>query len=71
MKANFNLAYNDLGPPGSSYKAICNWLLPVLDLAAGGGGLTLNQDHLPLVLGLQQISKAPGGSCLLPRRLSH
>lgn len=53
------LPVTGLGLPGSSYKAMCNWLLPVLDLETCGGGLTVNQGQLPLAVGLGQLSKMP------------
>lgn len=30
--------------PGRSYKAICSWLLPMVDLDAGGRSHAANQD---------------------------
>lgn len=47
------------GLPGSSYKVICNWLLPMQDLQACEDNLIANQGQLPPGLGLEQFSKRP------------
>ena len=48
------------GPPGMSYKAICIWLLLVLALEVPRIGQVVNQDWLPLQLGLGPLSKRRG-----------
>lgn len=43
--------------PGRYYKSVCAWLLPLLDLEACWGGLTVEQGWLPPVLDLGQLNK--------------
>ena len=46
-------------PPGMNYRAICRWLL-VLGLEGPKRSQALNQGWLPLVLGLEPLSKRYG-----------
>lgn len=45
--------------PDRIYKAICGWMLSVLDLEAYGGGFAVNEGWLPQVSGLRQCNKRP------------
>lgn len=53
--------------PGRSYKAVCGWLLSVLDLEANGRGQAENWCWLPPVPDLGQLSKRTRALwCLMP-----
>lgn len=57
-------ACDHLGLLSRSYKVVCNWLVPVLDLEAYERGHMVNQAQLPPAAGLSQLStgsRAPQG----------
>lgn len=47
------------GLPGRNYKAICSWLLPLLDLEAHGRGHRANHGWLSLGPDLGLLNKNP------------